>query len=227
MYFNRARIDHEKSKDFTPFDPSTLKIPRIPRRPIAITKKHVSFVSDAFDISRQSYLQIYYQFGYNPDFDYEARLSELYDAAAGPARLSCNLSAPKGASGAQPLSIILHPVPSADSIYRGDTSPPRHGPGSSNPRHDDEQTQIVQNLHEKRNTTPTPERPPASSPLSSLPRSSQPQPPSSPFIPVPPSGSGTDPFTPLPMEGVEISGRSGSVAAGEWDLLSIVFRILS
>ena len=29
------------------------------------------------------------------------------------------------------------------------------------------------------------------------------------------------------MEGVEISGRSRSVTAGEWDLLSIVFQILT
>ena len=29
------------------------------------------------------------------------------------------------------------------------------------------------------------------------------------------------------MEGVEISGQSRSVTAGEWDLLSIVFRILT
>ena len=29
------------------------------------------------------------------------------------------------------------------------------------------------------------------------------------------------------MEGVEISGQSRSVTAGEWDLLSIVFQILT
>ena len=29
------------------------------------------------------------------------------------------------------------------------------------------------------------------------------------------------------MEGVEISGRSRSVTVGEWDLLSIVFQILT
>ena len=63
---------------------------------------------------------------------------ELYEAAARPAHLSCDLSAPKGASGAQPLSIILYPVPSADSIYQGNISPPRHSPGSSNPCHDKE-----------------------------------------------------------------------------------------
>ena len=56
MYFNWARIDHEKSENFMPFDPSTLKIPRIPKRPIAITKKHMSFVSDVFDISQRSSL---------------------------------------------------------------------------------------------------------------------------------------------------------------------------
>ena len=91
----------------------------------------------------------------------------------------------------------------------------------------DKESQIMQDLHEECHTTPTPKRPLASSPLSSLPHFLQPQPPSSPFIPVPPSGSGTDPFTPSPMEGVEISGQSRSVTAGEWDLLSIVFQILT